>query len=153
MIIENSLERRSFGPYASSTGLFLFLGGLLIAYFNSGGLFLAIIGAFIAFTKTCTIIDTEKRRIRHADYIFGFFPFGKWVYIQDSMKLGLQKVRRGYTAYTRGNQPVDIKETDIRIFLFNSNNKPMMPIKRFPSYESAESELGDLASLLNVKLL
>ena len=96
MIIENNLEKRSFGPFASSMGLFLFIAGLVIAYFSLIGLLIALIGAFIAFTSTCTIIDTENRRIKHADYIFGLLPFGKWVLVKDSMKLGVQKTRKGY---------------------------------------------------------
>jgi predicted membrane protein len=150
MIIENRLEKRSFGPFGSSTGLFIFLGGLIIAYFSLTGIIIAIIGAFVAFTSTCTIIDTENRRIKHADYIFGLLPFGKWVNIQDSMKLGIKKVKRGYTGYIRGTQPTSIQYEDFRIFLYDSNNKQIMPVKKFQTYASAENELKEYAVLLRL---
>ncbi len=150
MIIENNLEKRSFGPFASSMGLFLFIAGLVIAYFSLIGLLIALIGAFIAFTSTCTIIDTENRRIKHADYIFGLLPFGKWVLVKDSMKLGVQKTRKGYVGYIKGNQPMDIQYTDFRIFLYNSDNKPIIPLKKFLTYELAINEIKDIALLLNL---
>jgi predicted membrane protein len=151
MIIENRIEKRSFGPFASSMGLFLFIGGLVISYFSLTGLLLSLIGAFIGFTSTCTIIDTDNKRIKHADYIFGFVPIGKWVSIKPDMKLGLKRVKRGYVGYIRGNQQVDIQYSDIRIFLYDSNNKKIMPIKKFQTYELAEKELKDMGSLLNLE--
>lgn len=150
MIIENRLESRSFGPFASSTGIFLFTGGLIISFFSLMGLLIAIVGAFIAFTSTFTIIDTEKRRIKHADYLFGVLPVGKWIDIQPDMKLGLKTVKRGYVGYIRGTQPYDIKYRDTRIFLFDSHNKQIMAIKKFKTPESARAELGDLSSLLGL---
>jgi hypothetical protein len=151
MIIENRLEKRSFGPFGSSTGLFIFLGGLIIAFFSLAGIILSLIGAFVAFTSSYTIIDTEKRRIKHADYIFGLFPMGKWVNIQDSMKLGIKKVNRGYVGYIRGTQPMNIQYNDFRIFLYDSGNKQIMPIKKFQNIESAESELKNYESILRLK--
>jgi hypothetical protein len=153
MIIENKLENKSFGPFASSTGLFLFLGGLAFSYFNLFGLIIAIIGAFIAFTSTGTIIDSESRRIKHADYIFGLVPVGKWVDIRDDMRLGLKTVKRGYVGYIRGTQPMDIQYRDIRIFLYDCRNRPVMAIKKFRTADSAKDEIKDLGSLLGLEII
>lgn len=152
MIIENKLDSRSFGPFGSSTGLFMFLIGLIFSYFNLTGLIIAIIGAFIAFTSTGTIIDTENRRIKHADYLFGLFPVGKWVYVQPGMKLGLKEVKRGYVGYIRSNQPVEMRSAEIRIFLFDSSRKKVMPIKKIKP-DAAEAELGSLGLLLGLQTM
>jgi hypothetical protein len=152
MLIENKLDSRSFGPFGSSTGLFMFLIGLIFSYFNLAGLILATIGAFIAFTSTGTIIDTETRRIKHADYLFGLFPIGKWVYIRPGMKLGLKEVKRGYVGYIRANQPMEIRSAELRIFLFDSSYKRIMPIKKIKP-DTAEAELGSLSLLLKLETI
>lgn len=151
MIIVNYLEKKSFGPIGSSAGFFIFIAGLLISYFNLTGIILAIAGAFAAFTSTSTIIDTDKKRIKHADNIFGFFPAGKWIDVRTDMKLGLQKVKRGYAGYTRANMPLQIKYDDIRICLFDSGNKKIAPLKKFDSLQSAKNGLNEMESLLGVK--
>ncbi|HLP75262.1 MAG TPA: hypothetical protein VK155_20330 [Bacteroidales bacterium] len=150
VIIENLLDNRSFGPFASSTGLFLFICGIIFSYFNLFGLIIAIIGAFVAFTSTRTIIDTENKRIKHADYLFGLLPYGKWIEIQKGMKLGVKIVKRGYAGYTRGTQPVDFQSRDVRIFLLDSNSKQILPVKKFKTFESARAELKELESLLGL---
>jgi hypothetical protein len=150
MIIENTLDNKSFGPFASSTGLFLFIGGVIFSYFSLFGLIIAIIGAFVAFTSTRTIIDTESKRIKHADYLFGLLPLGRWIEIQYGMKLGIKAVKRGYSGYTRGSQQIDIQSRDVRIFLLDSNNKQILPIKKFKSFESAREELKELEFLLGI---
>lgn len=150
MVIENRLESRSFGPFASSTGFFLFAGGLVTSFFSLYGLIVAIIGAFIAFTSSGTIIDTEKKRIKHADYLFGLIPFGQWINIQPGMKLGLHSVKRGYVGYIRGTQPYDINYRDVRIFLYGADNKQIMPVKKFKTSEEARAELNEYSSLLGL---
>lgn len=151
MIIENRLENRSFGPFASSTGFFLFIGGLIFSYFNLVGSIMAIIGAFVCFTSTYTIIDTENRKIRHADYLFGLLPFGKWINIKPDMKLRIKYVKRGYTGYIRGTQPFNIQYRDLRIYLYDSLDREIMPVKKFKAYEVAVAELRELESLLGLK--
>jgi hypothetical protein len=150
MYIVNTLEHRSFGPFASATGLSMFVIGAVLAFFHMSLIILVVIGALIAFTSTRTIIDTEKRRVRHADFLFGLIPTGKWVNIKDDMKLGLRKVKRGYTGYVRVNQPMDIKYLDIRIFLFDAGNKKIMPLKSVLSGESEQDQLKEMASLLGL---
>lgn len=151
MIIENTQDNKSFGPFASSTGLFLFIVGIVFSYYNLFGLIIAIIGAFVAFTSTRTIIDTENKRIKHADFLFGLLPYGKWIKIQNGMKLGVKTVKRGYKGYIRGTQPIGIQSRDVRIFLLDLDSKPIVPVKKFKTLESAQAELKELESLLGLK--
>ncbi|MGE5457044.1 MAG: hypothetical protein ACM3RX_01680 [Methanococcaceae archaeon] len=153
MIIENKLEFKTFGPFGSSAGLFLFIAGLILSFYSLWGIILALTGAFAAFTSNCTLIDTENRRIKNADYLFGFFPVGKWVIISPDMKLGLQNYRRGFVGYARANQPLAIKYHDIRIFLYDCKNKKIMPVKKFSSLESAKEDLKNMSALLGLELI
>jgi hypothetical protein len=152
MIINNKLDI-TFGPFGTSTGLFLFLGGVVATYFSLLGLVLVLIGAFIWLTSTSTFIDTEKKRVKFSNNLFGIIPVGKWIEIKPGMKLGLKKVHRGYRAYTRGTQPADIHLIDIRIVLYGPDNKEISPLKKSDSYETAKMELSDLKSILNLETI
>lgn len=152
MIIKNKLDR-TFGPFGSSTGFFLMLGGVLATYFSIFGLLLVIIGAFAAFTSTSALIDTDNKKIKYSDNLFGILTVGKWIDLKPDMKVGLKKSHRGYMGYIRGTQPVGIHYTDVRIVLYDSDNKQIMPIKKFDSYESSKTELKDLSSLLGLDII
>jgi hypothetical protein len=152
VIIKNKLDK-TFGPFGSSAGFFLLLGGLAAAYFSLAGIIIAIIGAFAAFTSTSTYIDTDNKKIRHTDNLFGIIPVGKWITIKPDMKLGLGKAHRGYVGYVRGAQPVDIHYTDIRIFLYNSSNQKLMPVNKFDSLATSKKELETLGALLGLQIV
>lgn len=152
MIIKNKLDK-TFGPFGSSTGFFMLVGGLIAAYFSIFGIIIAIIGAFASFTSTSTYIDTDNKKIKHLDNLFGIIPIGKWIEIKPDMKLGLSKSHKGFVGYIRGNQPVDIHYTDIRILLYDSLNKKIMPIKKFDSYEASKKDIKNLSVLLGLQLV
>jgi S-ribosylhomocysteine lyase LuxS involved in autoinducer biosynthesis len=152
MIIKNKLDK-TFGPFGTSTGFFMLLGGIIATYYSLIGLLIAFVGAFVAFTSTSTIIDTENKKVKYTDNLFGIFPVGKWMDIKPDMKLGLKKSHRGYVGYVRGTQPVEIHNKDIRIFLYDSNNKQIMPIKKFNSYESSKKEIDNLSSVLGLEII
>jgi hypothetical protein len=152
MIIKNKLDK-TFGPFGSSTGFFMLLGGIIATYYSFVGLFIAIVGAFAAFTSTSTLIDTDNKKVKFSDNLFGIIPVGKWIDIKPGMKIGLKKSHKGYVGYIRGTQPVDIHYNDIRIFLYDSGNKQIMPIKKFNSYESSKSELNSLSTMLGLSII
>jgi hypothetical protein len=152
MVIKNNLDR-AFGPFGSSTGFFLFIGGAIATYFSLMGLAIATICAFISFTSTSTYIDTGNKKIKFSNNIFGIIPIGKWIDIKPDMKLGINKSHHGYRAYTRGNQPVSIHLRDIRIFLYDSDSKVIMPVKKFSSAELSKIELIELSSILGLSVL
>lgn len=152
MIIKNKIDR-TFGPFGSSTGFCLLVGGIIASYFSLYAIIIALTGAFAAFTSTSTVIDTDAKKIRHSDNLFGIIPVGKWVDISPDMKLGIRKGHRGFVGYIRGNQPVDIHEHDIRIILFDKNRKPLLPVRKFKDYASSKNELGILSSLLGLPVI
>ena len=150
MIIKNKLDK-TFGPFGTSTGFFIMIGGIIATFYSFLGLIIALVGAFACFTSTSTIIDTDNKRIKHSDNLFGIIPVGKWIDIKPDMKIGLKKFHRGYRAYIRGTQKVGIHYNDIRIFLYDSANKQLVPINKFDSYESSKNELNNLSSLLGLQ--
>jgi hypothetical protein len=152
MIIKNKLDI-AFGPFGSSTGFFLFLGGIISIYFSLFGVIIVLIGAFVSFTSTCTFIDPDKKRIKFSNNLFGIFPVGKWIDIKPGMKLGLEKSHKGYQAYIRGTQPISIHNNDIRIFLYGPDNKQIMPIKKFNSYETSKRDLIELSNKLGIVII
>lgn len=151
-MIKNKLDI-TFGPFGTSTGLFLFLGGVVATYFSLLGLILLLIGAFVWLTTTSTFIDFENKKVKFSNDLFGIIPVGKWVEITPEMKLGLKKIHRGYRAYTRGTQPADIHLIDIRIFLYSPDNTVIGPIKKFDSSEAAKMGLSDLSRVLNLQTI
>ena len=143
----------TFGPFGSSTGFFLILGGIAATWFSVYGLIIVFAGLFALFTDTSTKIDTEGRKIRHSDNLFGLIPIGKWIAISPGMKLGIKKTHRGFMGYTRGTQPMSIHEHDIRIIIYGSDNKPIMPLRSFSSIEAAREELGNFSQQLGIPIL
>lgn len=152
MVIKNKLDK-TFGPFGSSTGFFLFLGGIIATYFSLAGLIIVIIGAFASFTSTSTFIDIENRKIKFSNNLFGIFPAGKWIDIKSGMKIGLKRSHHGYRAYIRGTQPIGIHINDIRIYLYDRDNKQIMPVKKFSSSESSKKELAELSNLLGLDII
>jgi hypothetical protein len=152
MMIENRFSL-TFSPFGSSTGFFLILGGIAATWFSVYGLIIVFAGLFALFTDTSTRIDTKGRKIRHSDNLFGLIPIGKWIAISPGMKLGIKKSHRGFVGYTRATQSMSIHEHDIRIILYSSDNKPIMPLKSFSSIESAREDIKYFSQQLGIPVL
>ncbi|HUX59378.1 MAG TPA: hypothetical protein VMV77_20565 [Bacteroidales bacterium] len=152
MVTKNKLDT-TFGPFGSSTGFFMIIGGIVTTYYSLIGLVIAVIGAFVSFTSTSTFVDVDNKRIKFSNNLFGIIPVGKWIYINPDMKIGLKKSHRGYRAYIRGTQKIGLHNTDIRIFLYGSDNKQIMSIKKFSNLNSAKSYLSDLSTLLELEII
>ena len=144
---------RTFGPVGTSAGIFLLIGGILMIWFSLSGIIVALIGAFIGFTYTSTIIDHERRMIKHSTNIFGVLKTGTWITLEPSMKIGLKKSTTAWKAYSRSNVTLNISNRDYRIMLYDSNNKQIIPIKKANSLESAKNELEILSNELSLNLL
>ena len=151
MITKNRLDK-PFGPMGTSAGIFMLIAGVIAAYFSLTGLILVFVGAFIGFTSTGTLLDTDKKRIKLSNNLFGILPVGQWIDIKPDMKVGLKNIQRGYRAYSRGNRMYDVHIKDIRIMLYSADNKQIMPIKKFDSIDSAKTELESLSKQFGLGL-
>ena len=152
MLIKNKLDK-TFGPFGSSMGFFLIPGGAVATYFSPYGILIVLAGAFAAFTTTSTVIDTDNRRMRHCDNLFGIIRTGKWVDLRPGMKLGLKRAGRGFVGYIKGTQPVEIRTRDIRIYLFDERNKPLLPVNKYLSVEKAREGLKEMANQLGIDVI
>lgn len=145
----NPLEK-SFGPVGTSAGLLMFALGLVAVYYSFSGLVLVIIGAFVGFTSTSTVIDYDKRRIKLLNNLFGIIKLGHWINIESDMKIGIKKSINSWRAYSRSNRTLDISAKGFIIILYDSHNKQIMPIKKADSLASAKTELEDLSKKLGL---
>ncbi len=149
MIIENKISK-SFGPQGSAAGLLLFIAGIVATFYSNIGLFLTLAGAFMAFTKTSTKIDISKHRVKPVEMLFGIFPFGKWIYLTDEMSLGIEKSKKGFTVFSASNKSADQIESDYRIMLYDDNDLPITPLKKFHTRAEAEKEKTTLEEQLDM---
>jgi len=141
---------KSFGPVGASAGMLLFFVGLIITYFSFSGLIIVIFGAFVGFSSTSTTIDSDKKRIKFSNNIFGIIQFGKWVNIESGMRIGLIKSTKVWRAFSLSNRTFDAATNDIRIILYNSKNIQLMPIAKYKTLDSAKAELEIICNLLGL---
>jgi len=152
MITNNKLDK-SFGPVGTIAGITIFIVGLALVFFSLAGLFLIILGAFVGFSSTSTILDFDTKRIKFSNNLFGFLRYGHWIDISSDMKIGIEKSNRTWRAYSRGSRTIDISDKDFRIILYNAANKPILPIMKVVNAESAKIQADKLCGQLGLGLL
>ncbi len=150
MITNNKLDK-SFGAVGTSAGMFLFIAGLILTCLHLSGIILVLIGAFVGFSSSSTLIDYGKNRVKFSNNLFGFIRIGKWLQIEPSMKIGIRESNQTYRAYSRGNRTLDDTQKDFRIVLFDAANKEIMPIKKTDSLVAARIELEIECKRLGLK--
>jgi hypothetical protein len=149
-MIENNKLEESFGPVGTTAGIVLFGAGIILTYFYLTGLILILIGAFVGFSSTSTLIDYEKKRVKFSNNLFGIIRIGQWHKIEPSMKIGLKESNLIWRSYSQGNRPFNVESNDYRIILFDSLNKEIMPIKKFNSKDLAKNELAEIGIKLGL---
>jgi len=152
MIKKNKLDK-SFGSVGTSAGVILFVAGVIITYFYISGLILMLLGAFIVFTSTSTLIDYDKKRVKFSNDIFGIIKIGKWITIEPDMKIGIKKSDVTWRAYGASNQALDVIEKDFRFILFDSNNKEIMQIEKMETLDAAKIELETQCNKLGLSVI
>jgi hypothetical protein len=149
MITNNKLDK-VFGPVGTSSGILLFVAGLILTWFYFSGLILVVIGAFVGFTYESTLIDDDKKRVKFSNNLFGIIKTGKWIQIESLMKIGIKETNITWQAHSRGDRTIDITNKDFRIVLFDLENREIMPLKKTSSLESAKMELEILGNKLGI---
>ncbi len=139
---------KSFGPVGTIAGVTIFLAGLVLIYFTIAGLILIVFGAFVGFTSTSTLVDVEGKRVKFCNNLFGIIPVGRWVNIDSAFRIGVEKSNRTWRVYSRGSRSLDISDRDYRIVLYDAHKKPIMPIMKTNTAETAKLE----ADILRLKL-
>ena len=152
MKIVNKINN-SFGPVGSFAGIFIAIIGIAMSFYSLAAILLVIFGLFVGFSSIKTCINTEDKKIRFCFSPFGIFNLGKWKKIVPGMKLGITKYNAIYRTYSRSNRILDLKSDDYFIYLYGSDNKPVLPLKRTGNIESAREEMEGLSKLLNLEVL
>ncbi len=148
----NRLDK-SFGPVGSTAGIMIFTVGLIMLYFSFTAVILMVFGAFFGFSMSATYVDASLKRIKFAVLVFGLIPIGKWIYVNETMSLGIKKSQIGWRTYSRGNRTLDLVGNDFRIVLYNERREEIMPVKIFKDMEIIQSELEHFSEQLGVRMI
>ncbi|NOU19481.1 MAG: hypothetical protein HOO91_18150 [Bacteroidales bacterium] len=152
MTTNNKLDK-SFGPIGMVAGITIFVTGIILVFFSLSGLFLIILGAFVGFSSTSTLIDFDKKRIKFSNNLFGIISVGKWLEISTDMKIGIKKSNKTWRTYSQGSRSLDISNQDFRIILYDSANKQIMPVKKSETLDSAKIEIEKLSKQLGLGII
>jgi len=136
----NKLDN-AYGPVGRASGSLLLLAGVILVFYSFSGLILILMGGFIGFTYTSVNVDFYRRRVKFTNMILGIVPVGKWLVIQDDMKIGIKKSNKSWSAYSRGNRELEIPANDYRLILCDSKGREIMAVKKFDSLEEAKISL------------
>ncbi|NLJ42063.1 MAG: hypothetical protein GX431_00295 [Bacteroidales bacterium] len=138
------------GPSATFAGYVFLLVGTVYSFENPAGFILVIAGLFMGFSYIGTIIDFNQSRIKSYTAIFGLIKLGKWYPVNSFDKFRIYRSNRSYTSYSRGNIPLTIRKSDIRLDFMNSSGSLKVTIDRFDSFESARDEMSELIKNLHI---
>ncbi len=142
---------KAFGPAGTYAGVVLFIAGLAMLYSSWTGSILVLLRAFTGFTHTATTIDFKNKKVRFSNNLFGIIPTGKWVILQNDMKLTIQKYGKGYRTYSRSNRVLDIQKKELRIVLLNSNDTSLIPLKSISEPKNKIRELKKMGEKLELR--
>jgi hypothetical protein len=152
MITDHKIDKL-LGPSGTYAGYSLMFFGVIWTYFNLTGLIFVAAGMFMALTFDGTIIDFNSRRIKNYTCLFGLVKIGKWYSIDNFSKFSIYKSNRSYTAYSRANVPLTLKNTDIRLVILNDNGSLKIIINKYDSFEAARKEMAELIRDLKITKL
>ncbi|MBL7110893.1 MAG: hypothetical protein ISS19_03010 [Bacteroidales bacterium] len=142
-----------FGPVGRFAGLFLLAAGIVITLYSLSGLIIMVSGALFAFTSSGTIIDYDKKKIKFSTNLFGIIPTGKWMEIEPVMKIGIKESRKVWRTYSRSNRTLDIPDHDFRLILYDSADKPLIPVRKTGTLDAAKTEQQKISNQLGIGLI
>lgn len=140
---------KTFGPVGTIAGITLFIAGLITAFYSLGSIVLIFIGAFVGFTSNITYIDFENKRVKNTTKLFGIIGLGKWIAIDESSSIEIQKSNIVWRTYSRTNRTIDIADKYYYIIL-NQSGKNFVPLIKTTSIISANSEALVLKQKLGI---
>lgn len=143
-MIENNIIEKSFGPVGTFAGIIVFIGGLILIISSFSGAILILIGALFGFSYSSTAIDYDRKRMKFINNIFGLIKTGRWIEVNEMMKIGVIKSNTIWRSFSQSNRSADIEQSDIMMILYGPDNKKIIPIKKIKTLESVESEVENM---------
>lgn len=148
MAVYNYNQGKFFGPIQIYTGYFLIMGGLIGISYSLIAIVLIISGAFLAFTYTGTILDTEIYRVKPYTNLFGIIRTGKWIDLKIFTRFNIVRTNRKYTSYSRGSVRFDMNISNIQLRLINKDGTSYVILNRYGKMEEAQKEKEELSRIL-----
>lgn len=142
-----------FGQTGIFAGYTLIVSGIVITFFSLSGLILLTGGIFMAFTYEGTLIDFDNRKIKSYTCFFGLIKAGKWYNVDNFNRFSIYRSARSSTTYSRGNVPLTLKKSDIRLALISRDGSKKIIVNKYNSFETARKEMADLIKDLKLKEL
>jgi hypothetical protein len=143
----------SFGPVGKSAGFFISVIGIIMSFYDIFAIIITVFGAFFLFTDTCTFIDSDNKRVKFSNNIFGLIRIGKWIAVHNSMSISIMKSNRAWNSYSRGNRILNITDNSFLIVIVNSNGKIILPLKKCDTIETAKTTSHFLSKELGLVML
>ncbi len=144
---------KSFGPVASFSGTLIFVAGLITTFFALSGLILVFFGAFIGFTNSSTTIDTENKKVRFTENIFGIIKSGKWLKVDQDMQIGTRQESSAYRTYSMSNRSIDLRVDNTIMYLFDQKGNPLIPIMQLKKGENPQEKMDEICRELEISRL
>ncbi len=151
MRINNTTDYILSGPMKFAGYTFL-ATGLIFVFNNSviAGILISFISLFFTFSFSGVEIDTDNKRIKQYNKIFGIFKTGQWKRLDAYIGLTLVPMRRVNTIASRANLTNTTIKKDYRIFLVNKAKKPAIAIKVCNNMENAQTSLDEFSIWLKL---
>jgi len=148
-MLKNKIEN-SFGPSGSFAGKIVFIAGLVMLYFSWSALFLVVLGAFIGFSHTKVFIDTEKKRVKFSNALFGIILTGQWIDVAAGMCTRIKKSDTVFRTFSLTNRSISSDSNSWKVMLCDQNQKDITPLLKAETKSKAEEEAQKISTLLNI---
>ena len=114
------------------------------------GIVISIIGSFLLFSYSGVEIDTEKKKIKQYNKLFGFIKTGKWESVEKYVGVTLVRLKETQNVFSRSNRQTSIHKIVYKIYLVNQTKKPQLAIKKCSNRNSAQDSLDEFAIWLKL---
>ena len=138
-----------FGPSMVFAGYILLVFGVLTIYFSLTSIGLALLGGFIAFTTSGTIVYAEQKLYKIYLRLFGFITVGKQKGFNKGDQIEVKKFKGSQVTYSRSNRQMKVEAIDYRIYLINSGSMKKVLVARFDNEDEAQEESKNLIALIH----
>ncbi len=146
-------EGRSFPIGGVVIGWMFFVVGILMLVGNPFlGAPMTILGSIMAFTKSMTLIDVEKNRIKKGASFLGF-KFGEWIDYSKFPFIAVLRIDVKTKMLSRGNAEANLKDVYYNINLLSDYHRNKVLILKFSDKEKAITEARIISEKLEKELV
>ena len=151
MLINNKLDKIVSGP-TTFVGILFFITGVIVAYVGNVffGVAIVVFAAFFLTSFTGVEIDTDARKIKQYNKLFGIVKTGKWEDLDQYIGLTLVPIRKVTRIASRSNLVNSTVDRDYRIFLVNQMKKPALAIKICKTPGQAQNSIDEFSVWLKL---